>query len=292
MTNKGLLVLVATPIGNLEDLTQRAARIMAEADLVVCEDTRRTGRLLASADIKARQLLAMHEHNEASQVEVVIARLKEGERVAMVSDAGLPGISDPGERLVQAAIQAGIDVSVVPGPSAGLAALVISGLSTERFVFEGFLPRRGAERHGRIKELRSERRTIVLYEAPHRLVRTLSDLATVLGDDRRVALCREITKLHEEVWRGDLQAALEHCGEVEPRGEYVLIIEGGPEPEPIDDEGLIDAVQRSIDSGMSHRDAVAEVAASHEVSKRHVYDITLPSKAPSKALGNKGRERM
>ncbi|MGK2959134.1 MAG: 16S rRNA (cytidine(1402)-2'-O)-methyltransferase [Acidimicrobiales bacterium] len=290
MSTTGLLVLVATPIGNLEDLAPRAIRALAEADIVVCEDTRRTGRLLASAEVKARQLLAMHAHNEASQVEVVVSRLQAGETVAMVTDAGLPGISDPGERLVRAAVNAGIEVRVIPGPSAGLAGLVMSGFGTERFVFEGFLPRRGSEREKRIRELRSERRTIVLYEAPHRLIRTLTDLASGLGVNRGVALCREITKLHEEVWRGDLEGALAHSDQIEPRGEYVVVLEGGPEPEPADDQTLIDAVKASIDSGMSHRDAVAEVASAHEVSKRYVYDLTLAlNKGGKKSKGEPSR---
>lgn len=273
----GLLVLVGTPIGNLEDLSPRAVRTLSEADLVVCEDTRRTGRLLAAAGVRARQLLAMHAHNEASQVEVVLGRLRAGENVAMVTDAGLPGISDPGERLVRGAVGAGVEVRVVPGPSAGLAGLVMSGFPTERFVFEGFLPRRGAQRDRRLGELAGERRTIVLYEAPHRLTRTLADLAAALGGDRAVALCREITKLHEEVWRGDLDAALAHAGEVEPRGEYVLVLDGASRPARPDDQVLIAAVEGAMTSGMSHRDAVAAVAGSHEVSRRHVYDLTLAS---------------
>ncbi|MBI1844445.1 MAG: 16S rRNA (cytidine(1402)-2'-O)-methyltransferase [Actinobacteria bacterium] len=285
MTPAGLLVLVATPIGNLEDLAPRAIRTLAEADLVVCEDTRRTGRLLASSGVKAHQLLAMHAHNEASQVEAVLARLLIGETVAMVTDAGLPGISDPGERLVRAAVAAGVEVRVVPGPSAGLAGLVMSGFPTERFVFEGFLPRRGSQREKRLGELAGERRTIVLYEAPHRLRRTLADLAAALGGERGVALCREITKLHEEVWRGDLDDAIAHSDEVEPRGEYVVVLDRGPEPEPADDQVLIAAVETAISSGMSHRDAVALVAGSHDVPKRHVYDLTLGSAKRRRAVG-------
>ncbi len=285
----GVLVLVATPIGNLEDLAPRAARTLAEADLVVCEDTRRTGRLLASAGVKAGRLLAMHAHNEASQVDVVVSRLLAGETVAMVTDAGLPGISDPGERLVRGAVRAGVEVRVVPGPSAGLAGLVVSAFPTERFVFEGFLPRRGTQRDRRLGELVEERRTIVLYEAPHRLRRTLADLANAMGGDRGVALCREITKLHEEVWRGDLDAALVHVDEVEPRGEYVLVIEGGPRPEPPDDQLLSRAVEEAMASGMSHRDAAAMVSGTHGVSRRHVYDLTLTSSSSSSSSSSSKR---
>lgn len=281
MNELGLLTLVATPIGNLEDLSPRAIRTLSEADIVVCEDTRRTGRLLSSSGVKARKLLSMHAHNEASQVAVVIEHLKKGQSVAMVSDAGLPGISDPGERLVRAAVEADIEVCVVPGPSASLAGLVLSGFATDQFVFEGFLPRQGAARTTRLEALRTERRTIVTYEAPHRLRRTLVDLASVFGDERRVALCRELTKMHEEVWRGDLRGAIAHVDEHEPRGEYVVVIEGAQEPAPADDETLTAEVKAALDSGLSHRDAASGVALAHGVPRRHVYDLTLAlSKRP------------
>ncbi|HVM51741.1 MAG TPA: 16S rRNA (cytidine(1402)-2'-O)-methyltransferase [Acidimicrobiales bacterium] len=269
----GRLVLVGTPIGNLDDLSPRAAAAMAEADVVVCEDTRRTGRLLQAAGVKARQLLAVHDHNEEAQVEVVVARLQAGETVVVVSDAGMPGLSDPGERLVRAAADVGAEVVVVPGPSAAVAALVASGLPTGRFAFEGFLPRSGSGRAERVAALAGERRTVVLYEAPHRLARTLEELRAAFGDDRRVAIARELTKLHEEVWRGTLAEAVARAAEVEPRGEHVLVVGGAPPPPAATDDELAAAVARLLGDGLSTRDAVAEVAAAFEVPKRRVYDL-------------------
>ena len=268
-----MLVLVATPIGNLEDLSPRAVRTLADADVIVCEDTRHTGRLLKAAGVSARQLLAVHEHNEVAQVDAVLDRLRAGATVAVVSDAGTPGISDPGERLVRAAVDAGFEVQVVPGPSAVVTGLVASGLPTGRFVFEGFLPRSGAGRTERLEALVREERTIVLYEAPHRLVRTLSDLATALGGDRQVALARELTKLHEETWRGTLVDAVGRVHEFEQRGEYVLVVEGAPPAAPAGDGELTEALDRLKADGLSTRDAVAEVAAAFDVPKRRVYEL-------------------
>ena len=211
-TAPGALVLVATPIGNLGDLAPRAVRELEVADVVACEDTRRTGRLLQHAGVRARKLMTVNDHTEAAAVADVLRRLEAGQRVAVVTDAGMPGISDPGERLVRAAAAAGHEVLVVPGPSAAIAALVASGLPTGRFVFEGFLPRKGSARTERVRSLATETRTVVLYEAPHRIARTLADLAAAFGGDRRVAVARELTKLHEEVWRGTLDSAVEWAG--------------------------------------------------------------------------------
>lgn len=277
MTATGRLVLVGTPIGNLGDLPPRAVEVLRDADLVVCEDTRRTGRLLQAAGVTAKKLLAAHDHNEVAQIGGVLERLRSGETVAVVTDAGMPGISDPGERMVRAAADAGIEVVVVPGPSAAVAALVLSGLPTGRFAFEGFLPRSGSGRTERLAALADERRTIVLYEAPHRVARTLADLAGVLGGARRVAIGRELTKLHEEVWRGTLDAAVAHVATVEPRGEHVLVVDGAPEAEPATDDALLAAVRRLVGEGTSTRDAVAEVAAAFDVSKRRVYDLATGS---------------
>ena len=199
----GRLVLVGTPIGNLGDLSPRAVEALTSADTIACEDTRRTRALLAHLGVPGgRRLLAVHDHNEAAAVRDVVDRLDEGERLVVVTDAGMPGISDPGERLVAAAAAAGHRVEVVPGPSALLAALVVSGLSTSRFVFEGFLPRKGSTRAQRLAELAGEARTVILFEAPHRVRQTVTDLAAAAGGLRRVVLVRELTKLHEEVWRG------------------------------------------------------------------------------------------
>jgi 16S rRNA (cytidine1402-2'-O)-methyltransferase len=269
----GVLVLVGTPIGNLGDLSPRAVEVLAAADTVVCEDTRRTGRLLAAAGIGRRPLLAVHDHNEARSVGTVLARVRAGEVVAVVSDAGLPGISDPGERLVRAAATEGLDVTVVPGPSAALAALAVSGLPTGRAAFEGFLPRRGSGREERLSDLRTERRTIVLFEAPHRLARTLADLVAVLGPERRLAIVRELTKLHEEVWRGTVAEALARSEAAEPRGEHVLVVEGGVLPEAAADDELSAALADRVAAGLSTRDAVAEVASAFAVPKRRVYAI-------------------
>lgn len=275
MADAGHLVLVATPIGNLGDLPPRAVEVLAAADVVACEDTRRTGRLLAAAGVRARALIAVHDHNEASQVGSVLGRLKAGEVVAVVTDAGTPGISDPGERLVRAVTQAGFEVRVVPGPSAAISGLVASGLPTGRFVFEGFLPRKGSGRSERLAALVGEQRTLVLYEAPHRLARTLADLADTLGGERRAAIGRELTKLHEEVWRGTLDEAVARCEQIEPRGEHVLVVDGAPPPPAIDDAEIVSAIGDRMAAGATRRDAVAEVAQGLGVARRRVYDLAL-----------------
>jgi 16S rRNA (cytidine1402-2'-O)-methyltransferase len=269
------LVLVATPIGNLGDLSPRAAEELAAADVVACEDTRRTGRLFAHLGVAAPAMLVVNDHTEARAVRDVLGRLDQGQRVVVVSDAGMPGISDPGERLVAAASAAGHRVEVVPGPSAALAGLVASGLPTGRFVFEGFLPRKGSGRSERLAAVAAERRTVVLYEAPHRLARTLADLIGACGTTRRVALARELTKLHEEVWRGSLASALERCAEIEPRGEYVVVLDGAPEPPAADDDAIRSALTEARRDGATTRDAVAEVASVLGVSRRRVYDLAV-----------------
>ncbi|MCU1461280.1 MAG: rRNA ((1402)-2-O)-methyltransferase, partial [Acidimicrobiales bacterium] len=239
----GRLVLVATPIGNLGDLAPRAVDALATADVIACEDTRRTRALLTHAGVKAgNRLLAVHDHNEAAQVRTVLARLDAGDTVVVVTDAGTPGVSDPGERLVAAAAAAGHDVTTVPGPSAAVAALVVSGLPAGRFCFEGFLPRSGSGRSERLAAVGGERRTTVLYEAPHRVRKTVDDLVAACGPYRRVAICRELTKAFEEVWRGSLAAAATHLAESEPRGEFVLVLDGAPEPEPASDDDIVAAL--------------------------------------------------
>jgi 16S rRNA (cytidine1402-2'-O)-methyltransferase len=271
----GTLVLVGTPIGNLSDLSPRAAEELGRADVVACEDTRRTGRLLAHIGVRAPKLLVVNDHTEATAVREVLAHLDRGARVAVVSDAGMPGISDPGERLVAAAGDAGHRVEVVPGPSAALAPLVVSGLAAGRFVFEGFLPRKGSGRSQRLLVVAAEPRTVVLYEAPHRLGRTLGDLLEACGPTRRVVLARELTKLHEELWRGSLAAAVERCEEVEPRGEYVIVLAGAPEPPEATDDEVREAVADARARGASTRDAVDEVAATLGLSRRRVYGLAV-----------------
>ncbi len=273
--NKAALVLVATPIGNLGDLSPRAAEALGAADTIACEDTRRTGRLLAHLGISAPRLLVVNEHTEYDATSTVVERIRAGERVVLVSDAGMPGISDPGELCVRAVIDAGFPVEVVPGPSAADTMLVASGLPTGRFVFEGFLPRKGAERAARLTELAGEGRTTVLYEAPHRLARTLRDLAEKCGADRRVAIGRELTKVYEELWRGTVGEALARTEEVTPRGEYVVVLAGADAPPEPDDDDLIAAINREKAAGASTRDAVDAVAGRHGVSKRRVYALAI-----------------
>lgn len=277
----GTLVLVATPIGNLADLPPRAVATLAAADLVCCEDTRRTGRLLQHAGVTARRLAVTNAHTESERTGQVLAVLADGGIVAVVSDAGTPGVSDPGEVLVRAALDAGFEVSAVPGPAAAITALVTSGLPTDRFVFEGFLPRSGRERTDRLAEVAAERRTTVLYEAPHRITRTLADLLAVCGAERRVAISRELTKLHETIWRGTLGDAAGRPGAEDPIGEFVVVLEGAPEPPPAGADDVATAAARALAAGLSPRDAAARVAGELGIPKRQAYDAVLAARAAS-----------
>lgn len=272
---RGRLLLVATPIGNLGDLPPRAVEALGSADVVACEDTRRTGRLLEAAGVSARRLVVVNDHTERAATDELVGIVERGGVVALVTDAGTPGIADPGERLVVAAVAAGVEVDLVPGPASPIAALVLSGLPTGRFVMEGFLPRRGPERAARLAEVAAERRTTVLLEAPHRVVRTVGDLVDACGPTRRVALCRELTKLHQEVWRGTLEGAAQHLAEVAPRGEYVIVVDGAPPPTGPTDAEVAAALADERASGASTRDAVDRVAAATGVPRRHVYAIAL-----------------
>jgi 16S rRNA (cytidine1402-2'-O)-methyltransferase len=274
----GRLVLVGTPIGNLGDLAPRAVETLRTADVVCCEDTRHSRKLLTHAGVRPARLVAVHEHNEVEQAAVVVRWLGEGKVVAVITDAGLPGISDPGERLVRAAAGAGHVIEVVPGPSAAVAGLVVSGLPTRRFCFEGFLPRKGSERGRRLAAVAAEERTTVLFEAPHRVAATLADLAVACGPDRECAVTRELTKLHEEVWRGGLAAAAARAAEHEPVGEHVLVI-AGAEPVAVDDESVRAAVAEALAAGLSARDAAAEVAESLNVPRNRAYAATRPGQA-------------
>ncbi|UDY37721.1 16S rRNA (cytidine(1402)-2'-O)-methyltransferase [Dermatobacter hominis] len=268
----GRIVVVGTPIGNLGDLSPRAVAALEAADVVACEDTRRTGRLLAHAGVDRRTLVRLDDHTEEQASAGLVELARSGGVVAVVSDAGLPGLSDPGAVLVAAAVDAGVAVEVVPGPFAGAVAAVGSGLldGSGRFVFEGFLPRKGAARRERIAALAPERRPVVLYEAPHRLATTLVDLADALGGDRRVALCRELTKLHEETWRGTLADAVARADEVEPRGEFVVVLDGAPAPAEADDDALRAALDAELAGGASRRDAAAAVADRFGVAPNRV----------------------
>jgi 16S rRNA (cytidine1402-2'-O)-methyltransferase len=272
----GVLVLVATPIGNLGDLSPRAVRALADADVIACEDTRRTRHLLTHEGIPAGgRLVTVNDHTEAAQVQSLLGRLDAGERVALVTDAGMPAVSDPGERLVAAAAAAGHRVEVVPGPSAALAALVVSGLPTGRFCFEGFLPRKGRARAQRLAEVAAEGRTTVMFEAPHRVRQTVADLGEVIDPQRRLVIARELTKAFEEVWRGTLATAGAHLAATDPRGEYVLVLDGAA-PAPAADAGDVDhALQLRLDAGVDKKAAIAEVAAELGVPKRQVYEAAL-----------------
>ena len=255
-------MLVGTPIGNLGDLAPRAVEALRSADTICCEDTRRTGRLLQHAGVERPPLVVVNEHTEGREVPGVLARLGRGERVVVVSDAGMPGISDPGERLVRAAVAAGYPVEVVPGPSAALAALVTSGLASGRFVFEGFLPRKGSGRAERLAAVAAESRTVVLYEAPHRLARTVADLADECGGERRVSVARELTKLHEEVARGTL-AELARRFREDVKGEIVVVIApaAAGSDTGADVAFAVDALRRLVKSGARPRAAASVVAA-------------------------------
>ena len=271
----GLLQIVGTPIGNLGDLSPRAVDALGAADVIVCEDTRRTRKLLSARGIAARELLALHTHNERAQSDRVLARLQAGERVALVSDAGMPSVSDPGQLLVAAAADAGVRLEVIPGPSAVTAAVVVSGLPTDRFVFEGFLPRKGRARGERLAALAAEQRTAVLFESPHRLGATLEDLATATDGGRQVAVARELTKLHEEVWRGTLEDAVRQFGGEAPKGEVVIVLGGAPAAASADEATVEAALRDLLAAGSDRKTAIASVAADLGVPKRQVYGIAV-----------------
>jgi 16S rRNA (cytidine1402-2'-O)-methyltransferase len=271
----GALVLVATPIGNLGDMSQRAVDALRETEIICCEDTRHSGKLLNHFGVSGKRLIVINEHTEYDAREEIVALVASGKTVALITDAGTPGISDPGERLVVAVANSGLKVSAIPGPSALTMALVTSALPTSRFVFEGFLPRSGAERTERLAMATTESRTTIYYEAPHRLVKTLSDLTTACGAVRRVVVARELTKLHEEIWRGTLQDANMHFSATEPRGEFVIILEPAKPPAPPTNEELLDAIRAEIAKGVSRKDSAARVSARFGVAKRTVYELAL-----------------
>ncbi len=273
----GRLVLVSTPIGNLGDLTPRAVDTLRGCALICCEDTRHSGKLLSHAGVSGVRLAVANEHTEAARIDEVLGLLAAGSDVAVITDAGTPGISDPGSRLVRAVLDAGHEVSAVPGPAALVMALVISGFDTTRFVFEGFLPRSGRDRASRVAEVAGERRTVVLYEAPHRMQRTVADLAAACGAERRVALARELTKKFEEMWRGTLSDAVAHLAAHEPRGEFVVVIEGAAAPtaDDLTDEAILEALRAALAADDNRKTAVATVMAQTGAPKRRVYDLAL-----------------
>lgn len=271
----GTLYLCATPIGNLGDVSARCLEIFETVDLIAAEDTRRTVQLLNHFGI-SKPLTSYHEHNKREKGAYIISLLKDGKNVAQVSDAGTPAISDPGEDLVRMCIENDITVTSIPGPVAGINALILSGLPTSRFAFEGFLSVNKRHRKEHLASVKNDTHTLIFYEAPHKLKTTLADMAEVFGGERRIALVRELTKLHEEVIRTTLDGALERYSDSSPRGEYVLVIEGAKEIE--DDSAawweemtVTEHVEKYIDEGLSSKDAVKKAAADRNVSKREVY---------------------
>ena len=272
----GCLYVVGTPIGNLADLSHRARETLATVDLIAAEDTRRTGRLLERIGVNAR-MLSLFEGNERQRIDELLDRLRNGERIALVSDAGMPAVSDPGFRLLRAAADAGIQIRVVPGPSAVTAALVVSGLPTDRWVFEGFLPRRPSERRERLRALAHDPRTVVLFESPLRVITLLRDVLVELGD-RRAVVARELTKLHEEVLRGSLgEVAGELRSRGEVRGEIVVVVGGstGAGREPPGPLELAEEAAELVASGVRRREAAAQVARRHGVSTNEIYRALL-----------------
>lgn len=294
---KGKLVVCATPIGNLGDASPRLARALAEADVVACEDTRHTRKLLAHLGVRAR-LVSYYEANEPERAAGLVERIEAGERVALVSDAGMPAISDPGHDLIGACLARGLEVEVVPGPSAVLAALVVSGLPTDRFCFEGFLPRKPSARARRLAELAGERRTMVFFEAPHRVLATLDAMIEWFGRERRCALARELTKVHEEVLRGTLAVVRERLADQGERGELTLVVAGAPEEPAGESRGAAEAdlvaeVGRLVEAGATTRDAVSEVARASGRPRRAVYQAVLAARSGGGKgeTGGGGRER-
>jgi 16S rRNA (cytidine1402-2'-O)-methyltransferase len=272
----GKLVLCATPIGNLEDASRRMLTTLEEADVVACEDARRARKLLTYFGISVRELVVYNEGNERRSAADLVRRIEAGETVALSSAAGMPGVSDPGYRLVRACVDAGLPVEIVPGPTAAVSALVVSGLPPARFVFEGFLPRKAGDRARRIAELAAEVRTLVFYVSPHKVTDTIADLRTGLGD-RPAALVRELTKVHEEVRRGSLSELLQDLGERPARGEIALVVGGaiGAHRPKADASELAREARALMDAGVERREALVRVARSAGVPKRAVFDALL-----------------
>jgi 16S rRNA (cytidine1402-2'-O)-methyltransferase len=271
----GTLVLAATPIGRIEDASARLATELAAADVVAAEDTRRLRRLCDRLGVSlGGRVVSYFEGNEAARTRDLLQTLRAGGHVVLVTDAGMPSVSDPGYRLVAAAVEDGIDVTTVPGPSAVLAALAVSGLPVDRFCFEGFLPRKGGERRGRLAELAGEPRTMVVFEAPHRTAATLAAMAQAFGSGRRAVVCRELTKLHEEVRRGTLGELADWAGDG-VRGEVTIVVAGAEtgDGSGLDDDEVAALVARAEQQGMSRRDAVLAVARDTGMPRRAVYDI-------------------
>jgi 16S rRNA (cytidine1402-2'-O)-methyltransferase len=269
------LYLVATPIGNLADITFRAVQLLQQVDLIAAEDTRHTGKLLHHFQITTPQI-SYHEHNRQKRIPELLQRLQAGQSLALVSDAGMPGISDPGYELVCACYEAQIPVVPIPGASAVVTAIAAAGLPANRFVFEGFLPPKGTDRADRLAQLQREPRTIVLYESPHRLIKTLQDLQSTLGADRRITLARELTKRYEEFWRGTLAEALAYYQTTEPRGEFTVAIAGFQTELPnLSDSEILSHLQTLMGQGLSRSDASRQLAQQTQLPRREIYRLSL-----------------
>ena len=271
----GTLYIVGTPIGNLEDMSFRAISVLRQVSHIAAEDTRHTGKLLQHFQIGTPQL-SYHEHNRQQRLPDLLARLQAGSSIALVTDAGMPGISDPGYELVQAAVAAHIPVVPIPGATAVITALSAAGLPTDRFVFEGFLPVKGDDRRERLEALQTEPRTVVFYEAPHRLRQTLQDLQDCLGAQHQVVLGRELTKLHEQFWRGSLGEALLYYQDREPQGEFTLLLAGQTATLPqLSESALLAELQHLIDQGLSRSQASRQLAQQTSLSRRQIYQLAL-----------------
>ena len=274
--NNSTLYLVGTPIGNLADISERAKKVLSEVDFIAAEDTRNSLKLLSCLDIK-NELVSYHEHNKKASGEKIVARLLSGESCALITDAGMPAISDPGEDLVCLCADAGITVNVIPGPCAAVSALAASALPTRKFTFEGFLSAKQSERRRDLSSLSDEKRTMIFYEAPHKLLDTLRDMAEAFGDGRKISLCRELTKLNEEFVRTTLKDALSRFENAEPRGEFVLIVEGAAESENKNELSALsvpDHLEHYILEGLSKKDAIKAVARDRGVPKSEIYKYT------------------
>ena len=271
----GKLYLVGTPIGNLEDITLRAIRTLKEVDLIAAEDTRRTGRLLQHLQVDTPQV-SYHEHSHNSRIQELLERLQQGKQIALVTDAGMPSISDPGVKLVRAAIAVGVTIVPIPGGTAVISALAASGMSTAKFVFEGFLPIKSQERLARLELLRNETRTVVLYEAPHRILKTLTDLGAIVGTTREIVLAREITKIHEEFWRGNINDAIALYEQRQPKGEYTIVLQGAAETNSIVSQAeLKQELRQLLKAGMTRSQASRQLAKLTSLSRREIYQLDL-----------------
>ena len=275
-TREPALVVIGTPIGNLGDISERAIKELREVDLICCEDTRRTGKLLNLLNINPRpDLEVLNEHTEEKRANGILNRITAGLRVALVTDAGMPGIADPGQYLIKSAIDHEINLEIVPGPTAGIVALIASGLPTSRFVFEGFIPRKGEERQRRIEEIARDDKTTVIFESGKRIERTIQDLLNICGDERKAIIARELTKMHEEIQRGTLRHLQTKMSDISTKGEFVLILSGISEDHYVSDSLLKEELQEIIGSGKSKRDAVKELTSKYKLSKRRVYDLSI-----------------